>query len=72
MGNFTGISSLSSTIYQGLHTFIDEFGRVGQENIGSYLDFSNPVLMSYKTNWFALGGIQGYQRAYFLFLSGRI
>lgn len=68
---FTGIPQIDSTIYDGLHTFIDNYGRIAQEKEGSYLDISNPVLMKFKTNWFALGGIQGFQRAYFLFLLGK-
>ena len=70
-GTFTGINNLHTTVYQDLHTFIDQYGRVCQENIGSYLDITNPVLMKFTTNWYALGGLQGYQRAYFFFLLGK-
>ena len=70
-GTFTGIDHLHTTIYQDLHTFIDQYGRIAQEHIGNYLDISNPVLMKFTTNWFALSGIQGYQRAYFMFLLGK-
>lgn len=70
-GTFTGIPSVDSTIYEGLHTFINRYGNICREKPGNYLDISNPVLMSFKTNWFALGGLQGYQRAYFLFLLGK-
>lgn len=69
-GAFTGVPALSSTIYKSLHTFIDSFGRVFQENVGSFLDGSKPVLMSFKTGWIALGGLQGFQRAYLMNLAG--
>lgn len=68
-GSFYGISNLSSTLYQGLHSFIDQYGRVFQETPGLYLDGNNPVLMQFQTSWFNLAGLQGLQRAiefYFL------
>lgn len=69
-GTFTGIPSISSTLYGGLHTFLNEFGQVYQETPGSYLDGSNPVLLSFKTGWVSLAGIQGFERFYQLFLLG--
>jgi len=70
-GSFTGIPSLDSTVYEGFHTFINKSGKIAQEKPDHYLDISNPVLMSFTTSWFALAGIQGFQRAYFLFLLGK-
>lgn len=67
-GTFIGIPAISSTIYQGLHTFVNEFGQVYQENPGVYLDGSSPVLMSFVSNWFNAAGLQGYQRAYFMYM----
>lgn len=69
-GSFTGIEATSAALYQQLHTYFDEFGRLFKEKRGSYVDGASPVLMKFKTNWFALSGIQGFQRAYFLFLLG--
>lgn len=69
-GSFTGAPAISSTLYQSLHTFIDSYGRTYQENPGSYLDGSRPVLMSFTTSWFNLAGLQGYERAYFFSLLG--
>jgi hypothetical protein len=69
-GTFTGIPGVSSTLYQGRHTFIDSYGRVFQENAGSYLDGSNPVLMSFQTGWMNLMGLQGFERAYWFYLLG--
>lgn len=69
-GTFTGIPSISSTLFEDVHTFIDSYGRAFQETSGSYLDGSNPVLMSFTTSWFNLAGLQGYERAYFFYLLG--
>ena len=78
-GTFTGnngtplMGSLvqSSTLFQGLHTLTTASGGIYQESPGKYLDGSSPVLMRFKTSWVNLGGIQGYQRAYFFYLLGR-
>lgn len=59
---FSGVSAASSTIYQGLHTYIDNSGDVAQETPGVYLDFDNPILMSFVTGWIKLQGVSGYQR----------
>lgn len=69
-GEFFGIPGISSTLYEDLHTYIDEDGKVFQETPGLYLDGSNPVLMGFKTAWIKLAGLQGYQRAYFFQLLG--
>lgn len=69
-GTFTGIPGVSSTIFQGLHTYINRFGQVFQERPGTYLDGANPVLISFTTSWLNLAGLQGYQRAYFFYLMG--
>lgn len=65
-GTFTNVPAISSTIYQNLHTYINDRGEVFQENPGSYLDGSNPVLVSFTTGWFSLAGLQGFERVYFL------
>lgn len=67
-GTFTNIPAVSSTLYQNLHTFINQFGQAYQESPGKYLDGSSPVLMSFQTSWFNLAGLQGYQRAYFFYV----
>ena len=70
-GTFTNIPAISSTLYEDLHTFVNSSGQVYQENLNSYLDGSNPVLMSFKTSWFALAGLQGFERFYQMFLLGK-
>lgn len=70
-GTFVNIPAISSTLYEGLHTFINDLGQVFQENPGSYIDGSNPVLMQFTTSWFSFAGLQGFQRAYFFYLLGQ-
>lgn len=70
-GTFVGIPAISSTIYQGSHTFLNDLGQVYQETEGMYADGAEPVLMSFTTSWFNLAGLQGFERAYFFFLLGQ-
>ncbi len=69
-GTFTNVPAISSTLYNGLHTYLDDLGRVFQETPGAYLDRSQPVLMSFTTAWLNLAGVQGFERAYEFFLLG--
>lgn len=70
-GTFNNIPSVSSTLYQNLHTFINSSGQAFQESVGQYLDGSSPVLMSFTTGWINPAGLQGYIRSYFFYLLGR-
>jgi len=70
-GVFTNQAATCSNLFKQLHTFVDADGRLFQEAIGTYVDGTKPVLMKFKTGWFALGGMLGFQRAYFLFLLGK-
>lgn len=70
-GTFEGISGVSSTLYQNQHTFINAQGQSYQEREGTFLDGSNPVLMSFKTGWLNLAGLQAFQRAYHMTFLGR-
>ncbi len=69
-GTFTNVPAISSTLYNGLHTYLDNLGRVFQETPGRYLDRSQPVLMSFTTSWINLAGVQGFERAYEFYLLG--
>ena len=68
--SFAGIAPISSIAFEGLCTFIDALGRTFQESPGSYLDGANPVLISLQTAWFNLMGLQGFQRFYYMQMSG--
>lgn len=70
-GTFVKVPATSSTLYQGLHTYINSFGQVFQESPGSFLDGSNPVLIAFTTSWLNLAGVQGYIRAYWFYLLGK-
>lgn len=67
-GTFTGVTGVSSTIYDGQHTLLTSFGQILQQTPGSYLDDTRPVLMSFMTSWINLAGLQGYERFYDLTL----
>ncbi len=67
---FNGTPGVSSCIYQSKHTYLNKFGQVYQENPGSYLDGTNPVLMQFTTGPIYVTGISGFQRAVFLVLTG--
>lgn len=69
-GTFNGTNGISSTLYQGMHTFINANGQVFQETPNLYLDGASPVLMSFTTGWLNLAGLQGYQRIYRMYLLG--
>ena len=67
-GTFVGAPAISSTLYNGYHTLLNSFGIVSQETPGVYLDNSSPVLISFTTSWIKLNGLQGFQRAYCMYL----
>lgn len=69
-GTFPNLAALSSTIYQGLQTFIDVSGRVYQETPGLYLDGVRQVLTGFTTGWINPAGLQGYLRSYFFSFLG--
>ena len=70
-GEFSGIGSLSTCIYQGLHTILTTTNLIMQETPGLYQDNSVPVLMSFTTSWLNLAGLQGLERAYFAYIIGQ-
>jgi hypothetical protein len=67
-GTFSGLSHVSATLYEDLHTFVNQYGQVFQELEGSYLDGSRPVCINLLTSWFNLAGLQGFQRIYYFYL----
>lgn len=69
-GTFTNLSAVSSTLYQGAHTYLNSAGTVYQEQPNTYIDGSAPVLLSFTTSWISLAGLQGYERFYFMYLLG--
>lgn len=69
-GTFSNINAISSTLYQGYQTYLNAYGQVLQEAPNTYLDGSQPVLLSFTTSWLSLAGLRGYERFYFMFLLG--
>lgn len=64
------LNGKSATIYNGLHTFLSNTGSIYQENAGSYLDGTVPVVMQWQTGFLNPTGLQGYQRAYRAYVLG--
>lgn len=67
---FAGVPAISSTLFQSLHTYINSFGQVFQESLNKFLDGSKPVLIKFTTSWINTAGLQGFMRAYQLYLLG--
>lgn len=64
-------TGISSTLYEGFHTFLNNRGQVFQETPGKYLDGSSPVLLSFKTGWINLiDHIESYVRLYEMYFLG--
>lgn len=70
-GTFEGVPAISSTLYQNLHTFVNQYGQVFQESPNTYLDGNTPVTMGFTTGQLNMAGLQGFERAYFFNLIGR-
>lgn len=64
------LSGISSTLFQGAHTYVNDVGQVFQEAPDTYLDGTTPVLMSFTTAWISLAGLQGFERFYQCYLLG--
>lgn len=69
-GTFSNLQAISATLYQGMDTYLNIYGKVYQEQPGTYLDGSSPVLMSFTTGWINIAGVQGYERFYQLLVLG--
>jgi hypothetical protein len=69
-GTFNTPQSLSGTLYNSLHTLLLSSGQVYQETPGFYIDGNTPVTMSFQTAWMQLTGLQGFARAYEVYLLG--
>lgn len=70
-GTFSNTPAISSTLYQGLHTYLNKYGEVVRETPGKYLDLTTPVVMSFETSWLNLAALQGYERFYYFYLLGK-
>lgn len=70
-GTFNNVPGISSTLYQGMHTYLRSTGLVRQETPNLYLDGTDPVLVKVTTAWFKLTNLQGFQRAYCFYLLGQ-
>lgn len=69
-GTFNNTLAISATLYNAKDTYLNSKGLVFQETPGLYTDGSSPVLLSFRTAWMNIAGLQGYERFYQLFLLG--
>lgn len=70
-GTFSGPSGASGTLQNSLQTLLTPSGQVVQESVGSYSDLSQAVTLGFQTNWINLVGLEGYERAYKLYILGQ-
>lgn len=68
---YAGVSAISGTVCNNKHSLLFASGSVSQELVGSYVDSGVPVTMGFKTGWINLAGLQGYVRAYRMYLLGK-
>jgi len=70
---FTNHAAVDSDIYLGsndAYVFANASGQVFKQAIGTFSDAGAAIPFSLTTSWFALGGLQGFQRVYHAFLLG--
>lgn len=66
----TNIPGISSCIYKNQHTYISN-SQVSQQSAIGYADNGQPVAMGFQTGWINLGSLEGYVRAYRMYLLGK-
>lgn len=69
-GTFNNTFAISATLYHSAHTYLNSYGKVFQETLNTYLDGSEPVLLSFTTGWINIAGVQGYERFRRMFILG--
>jgi len=69
-GTFNNIQAISSTLFNGYDTYLNNLGQIYQETPNTYLDGSSPVLLSLTTGWISLAGVQGFERFYEMLILG--
>lgn len=64
---FDPLSAVSDCLFQNLHTYVTSAGVVYQETPSLYLDGVAGISTYFKTGWFNLAGLQGFERFYHFF-----
>lgn len=67
----TGVPAAGATIYGNQHTSIASTGFVSQQSNIGFADNGVPTTMSWTTGWVNLASLQGYVRAYRMYLLGK-
>jgi hypothetical protein len=69
-GTFNNTFAISATLFNGAHTYLNSYGQVFKETPNTYIDGSEPVLLSFTTGWINIAGVQGYERFYEMLVEG--
>ena len=67
----TNVPGIASCIYQGKQTILDSSSQVKLQSSSGFADNGVPTVMKWTTGWINLGGLQGYVRAYRMFILGK-
>lgn len=67
---FTNTPIVSSCLYQDLQAYLSSTDTILQETPNAYTDNGVPVNMAFTSAWFNLMGLQGFERAYMLYILG--
>lgn len=67
---FTNFTSVASTIYQNLFTYVKSDGSVWKENKTSFVDGTSAIVMSFTTSWIQVAKVQGFERVRRLLILG--
>lgn len=71
-GVFSNVSAVSDCVFGGLHTYVTSAGLVYKESPGLYLDGGTGVQSYFKSSWFNIAGLIGFERAYYFYLLGEV
>jgi hypothetical protein len=68
--SFTNYSQVAATNWNGQYTILRADGGIRQDDPTTFLDNGAYVPMLVKTAWIQMGGVQGYQRVWKVFILG--
>lgn len=69
---FTNHSAVGAVIFQNQYTYLNANGLFYKEKPGFFKDVGSPYFIRCSTGWLSLAGLQGYERAYRLYLLGEV
>ncbi len=66
----TNVPAVHSTVNNNSFTTLNVSGSVSQQSLTSFTDAAGPTQMGFTTGWINLAGVQGYVRAYRMYILG--